>query len=124
MSNKAGINLTSFYKEVTMLTEERTGKIVEVLSKLPNKGTELWQLQPDAALLQLNESGGDFTIEEVIDFGEQVKAVATQFKDGELRQEDLTNVTGGISTTTAVAAYMLITCGGMAVLTVAALCCW
>lgn len=74
-----------------------TSDRVEILSKVildeNEKSVNLLELSPKEAVERLNALGYDYTTDELIEYGELVKAVS---KNGELNANDLTSVSGGM----------------------------
>ena len=54
-------------------------------------------MQPEEAQKALAENGFDFTIDEIIEAGNELYAMREQQMSGELDEDDLENVSGGIS---------------------------
>lgn len=103
-----------------MLTVERETKIAEVLQADKDRMNEILAMEPEQALTELNKSGNDFTLEELMEFSEKLKAIVAQNEKGELNADDLDEVSGGI-VWMAVAAGAACVAGGFAC---GALCNW
>lgn len=78
-----------------MLTKERA----EILAKyiLENeKTTELIQMTPAEAVKVINADGYDFSVDELKEFASQLQTVSAHVGDGELDEESLKGVAGGV----------------------------
>lgn len=76
-----------------MLTQERAEVLNKYLSADVAKAVALLNMEPEAALAEINAAGFDFTIEELMDFAKALKIAKS---DGELNAEDLDDVSGGL----------------------------
>ncbi|MCL1918663.1 MAG: class IIb bacteriocin, lactobin A/cerein 7B family [Peptococcaceae bacterium] len=90
------------------LTEERAAILSELLTADTERGSILLTLEPAEALAQINALGNDFTLEEINEYGEVMKAVLES--QGELDDDALDNVAGG-AVPVAVAAAPALTWG-------------
>ena len=54
-------------------------------------------LQPEEAQKVLAENGFDFTVDEILDAGKELYAIREQQTEGELSENDLEEVAGGIN---------------------------
>lgn len=77
-----------------MLTNERAEILSKYLIADKERAAKLLNMPADEAAAVINADGNDFTIEEIVEFGKQLQAYASQ--DGELDAEALDNVAGGI----------------------------
>lgn len=79
-----------------MLTNERAELIAKYLNDNKERAQTLLALSPEEAVEKFNAEGYDFTVEEISEFGRQLKiAVASQ--DGELDEDALNGVSGGLA---------------------------
>lgn len=78
-----------------MLTNERAEQIAKYLTADKERAQVLLALSPEEALGRINADGYDFTIEEITEFGKQLKVAATM-QEGELDETALNGVSGGI----------------------------
>ncbi|MCL1918516.1 MAG: hypothetical protein FWG14_09400 [Peptococcaceae bacterium] len=74
-----------------MLTQERKDKLSEILSADLERAKTLLELEAAEALLQINALGNDFTLDEIHEYGQALRATA----QGELDANTLDNVAGG-----------------------------
>ena len=89
-----------------MLTNERAEQIANYLTADKERAQALLVLSPEEAATKINASGYDFTADEIQEFGQNLKAVA---KGGELDENDLDDVSGGV-VISAAAAGVYLTC--------------
>ena len=89
-----------------MLTNERAEQIASYLMNNKEYAEELLQLSPEEAVKKMNEEGNDFTAEEIIEFGENLKTASV--KNEELDENALEDVSGG--SISIVAAGVCLTC--------------
>lgn len=83
-----------------MLTLERVDVLNEFMAENPERARKLLDMEPEAALVEINSAGHDFILEELLEYCEAFKMAVA--KD-ELGEDDLTAVTGGsVVITTAV----------------------
>jgi len=76
------------------ITKERAEILTNVLTTDINR-TKTWLvLAPEVAVAEINALGYDFTAAELAEYGEAMKASVTQ---GELSEDELDNVAGGIA---------------------------
>ena len=84
-----------------MLTKERAELLANYLAADQDRAQALLELSPEEAVAKINADGNDFTVEEVKEFGETLQKVT---KTGELNENELEDVSGGvIGTATAIA---------------------
>ena len=83
------------------LTTERTDLLGKYLQEDVNRAKALLNLSPEEATEKINADGYDFSVDEIIEFGENLKAASAE---GELSEESLNDVAGGLVITTAAAA--------------------
>ena len=76
-----------------MLTQERADVITEILNSDRERTEKILNLEPEAAMAEINALGNDFTVGEIKEYGEAVKAFVAQ--RGELNSDALEDVTGG-----------------------------
>lgn len=86
------------------MTMERADALTKYLTADPENAKNLLAMEPADALAVINAAGYDFTIEELIEYCNAFKAVATQ---DELDAEALDNVAGGIVLTGAMVLGLL-----------------
>lgn len=90
------------------LTAERADALANYLIADNERAKKLLELSPEAAVLEINKDGFDFKTEELQDFGEQLQTLAgVAGENGELDVDALSNVTGGIVISGAVAAALI-----------------
>lgn len=77
-----------------MLTQERAQILANYLNADIDRAKKLLEMAPEAAMNEINAAGHDFTVEEIVEFGKQLQAAAAQ--EGELDEEALNNVAGGL----------------------------
>ena len=88
-----------------VLTNERSEKLSEYLTTDIERAKILINLTPGEAAAKINADGFDFTVDEIMEFGEQLqKVAASQSEEGELSEEALSEVAGGIVISAAVLA--------------------
>ena len=78
------------------LSEERAQVLTNFLIEDKERGEKLLKMKPEEALNCINEFGYDFTMNEIKEYGAALKVAAT---DGEIKETDLENVSGGILAT-------------------------
>ena len=78
------------------LTQERANVLTEFLNADEERTKDLFALEANEAQVQINALGNDFTLDEIIEYGEAVKKLTAQ---GELDADALDNVAGGFLTT-------------------------
>lgn len=88
-----------------VLTEERTVLLGNYLKDNADKAKALLALSVEDATVQINDDGFDFKIEEVQEFGDNLKKFASA--EGELDEASLAEVSGGLA---AAAAGVYLTC--------------
>lgn len=88
------------------LTVERAEKLAAYL-KADESRKALLELSAEDAAVKINADGNDFTVDELTEFGEELKKVALQAESGELDADALDNVSGGsITAGVAIALFM------------------
>lgn len=87
--------------EVLIMTEERVKKIVEAIEAYSDK-EKLFAMSPEEAVAALNTNGNDFTLDEIVEAGEGLKAAAqVSSANGEIDIAALEQVSGGANSNTA-----------------------
>lgn len=76
------------------LTVERAELLAKYLTDNTDRAKAMLELTPEAAAEKINADGFDFTVEEIVEFGAQVRAAASQ--EGELGEDSLDEVAGGV----------------------------
>lgn len=90
------------------LTAERAEVLANYLVADNERARTLLALSPDEAVLAINKDGYDFQTEELLDFGDQLQLIAgASGENGELDVDALSNVTGGVVVSGAVAAALI-----------------
>ena len=89
-----------------VLTNERAALFADFLKADVERANKLVELSPEEVVAIVNEEGNNFTVEEVVEFGENLKAVAAA-QSGELSEDKLEEVAGGL---VAAAAGVYLTC--------------
>lgn len=79
-----------------MLTNERAELIANYLTADKERAAALLALSPEEAVAKMNADGNDFTVEEIAEFGKQLKAAAAAAQEGELDEDALNGVSGGV----------------------------
>ena len=80
-----------------ILSNERAEKLSAYLTADIERAKTLINLSPEEAVAKINADGFDFSVDEIMEFGEQLqKVVASQSEDGELSEEALGEVGGGV----------------------------
>ncbi len=88
-----------------MLTDKRAEMLSNYLISDKERAKELLDLSADEAQKRINADGYDFTIEEIKEFGQVIETAAKmQEQEGELDEDSLAEVSGGIVVTTALLA--------------------
>lgn len=90
-----------------MLTQERIEKLADFLKADVDRANKLAEMSPEEVATVINNEGYDFTVDEIKEFGEGFKAAAAQ---GELSEENLDQVSGGVILITAAAAKVYLSC--------------
>ena len=78
-----------------MLTQEKAEVLSKILVSDQEHAKALLALSPEEALAQINAQGNDFTLEDVKEYGEALKATAAQSEV--LDTDALDAVAGGIA---------------------------
>ena len=89
------------------MTTERINEISEYLARDLEKAKSLLESTPEEAAENLRVEGFDVTAEELIAYSEELIKIANE-KDGELNEDDLENVAGGIAGSTVILIGMVI----------------
>lgn len=76
-----------------ILTEDRAKLLADYLMEDQEKAKRLLEMAPEVAVKEINGAGYDFTVEELIEFGD---AMSLSVSKGELSDEELSNVAGGL----------------------------
>lgn len=94
-----------------VLTEERAKLLASYLEQDKERAKRLFDTAPEEAVKEINAAGYDFSVEELIDFGDAMSLAVS--KNGELSADDLENVAGGLGVvaTFAIAYGIAIGCG-------------
>lgn len=80
-----------------ILSNERAEKLSAYLTADIERAKTLINLSPEEAVAKINADGFDFSVDEIMEFGEQLqKVAASQSEDGELSEEALSEVAGGV----------------------------
>lgn len=79
-----------------MLTQERANLLASYLNSDIENAKQLFELSPADAAEKINTSGYDFSVEELTEFGVQLKKVIETTQEGELSENALDNVSGGL----------------------------
>lgn len=87
-----------------ILTEQRAKLLADYLMEDKERANRLFNMAPEDAVSEINAAGFNFTTEELIEFGDAMSIAA---KNGELTEDDLEDVAGGLG----VVATYLIACG-------------
>lgn len=91
-----------------MLTVERAEQLVKYLNEDQERATELMNMPADEAVVKINADGYDFTVEEIVAFGQELQSVMKAAnEDGELDADALDNVSGGLVISGTVAAALI-----------------
>ena len=85
------------------LTSERTEMLGKYLQENVERAKTLVELEPAEALKKINADGYDFSIEEIIEFGENLRNASAS---DELTEENLSKVAGGVIGAAAAAVYL------------------
>ena len=88
-----------------MLTQERANVLTKYLEEDINRTKVLFDLAAEDAAKKINESGYDFTPDELLEYGKALESAATK---EELDAEDLEQVAGGLVT---VSVGIMVACG-------------
>lgn len=79
-----------------MLTNERSNLIGNYLAANKERAMVLLELSPEDAAAKINADGYDFTVDEIAEFGDQMKKAVTASQEGELSEDALDGVSGGL----------------------------
>jgi len=66
------------------ITTERGTLLTEFFNSDEDRARKLWELEPEVAVEQINAQGYDFTVAELLAYGELVKNAAGELEDGAL----------------------------------------
>lgn len=83
------------------MTNDRINEISEYLVKDTNAAKELMEMTPENAASKMIADGFEVTADELIEFGEELKKVNVN-TEGELKENDLENVSGGLLASTVI----------------------
>ena len=75
------------------MNQERAEALTQYLTSDPERAKELLAMEPAEALEKINAAGYDFTMEELTAYCDAFKAAVAQ---GELDEDQLENVSGGV----------------------------
>lgn len=83
-----------------LLTNERAEKLGNYLTADKDRAEGLLSMTPEKAVLEINKSGYDFSVDEVIEFGRQIAVAGERIVPGttELEEAALSEVSGGVIT--------------------------
>ena len=88
-----------------VLTNDRAEKLSAYLTADIERAKGRIELSPEEAAAKINADGFDFTAEEIKEFGDELqKVAAVQSEGGELSEDALSEVAGGIVISAAVLA--------------------
>ena len=87
-----------------VLTEEKGKMLADYLMEDQERANRLLSMSPEEAVKELNAAGYSFTAEELVEFGDVLSVAVNQ---GELSEDDLENVAGGLG----VVATYCVACG-------------
>ena len=82
------------------MTSERINEISQYLAKDLEGTKALLDMDASDAAAKLSAGGFAVTAEELIGYGEEIKKIAGADENGELGENDLVNVAGGVATAT------------------------
>lgn len=91
-----------------MLTESRAEILSKYLLDDDERAAKLLEMKAEEAVEKINADGYDFTPDELLEFGKQLQTVAVGAGEGELDNNTLGNVTGGISSITVLKAALTV----------------
>lgn len=77
------------------MEEKRAEALSNFLTADAERAKELLSMEPADALVAINAEGYDFTIEELSEFGAEVRRVSAL--EGEISEENLEQVAGGVA---------------------------
>ena len=92
-----------------MITTERVEKLGNYLKADPVRAKALLEMDAEAALEKINADGNDFTVEELKAFDELMVNAAAD--NGELGENELETVAGGISVASAILVVKIVKFG-------------
>lgn len=78
------------------ISEKRTEQLTAYLTADLDRAKTLLTMSPENAVTKINAEGYDFTTEELISFGEEFRKAVAKNAEGEVSEEDLEDVAGGI----------------------------
>lgn len=84
-----------------MLTQERADILTDFLTSDADRAKKLFEMEPEAALAEINAADHDFSLDELMEYCTAFKLGVAQSEDGELSEEALMGVSGGLVITTA-----------------------
>ncbi len=74
------------------MSNERIETLANYLISDKERAQTLLQLSPEEATVRINKDGFDYTVDEIVEFGEKCRKLAN---NEELKEEDLKDVAGG-----------------------------
>ena len=77
------------------MTEERAKALTEYLSKDADRTEQLFDMNIEDAVKEINADGYDFTAEELSEFADAMVKISDKKDSGELSDEELEDVSGG-----------------------------
>ena len=77
------------------MNEKRAEALSNFLTSDPERAKTLLSMEPDEALVAINAAGYDFTIDELTEFGAEVRRVS--LLNDEISEENLEEVAGGVA---------------------------
>lgn len=92
-----------------MLTQERADLLTKYLEEDQDRAKNVLSLEVEAAAKEINRSGYDFSVDELTEYGNALKLATAQ---GELNEDDLENVSGGVVVTVSVGIMAACIAGG------------
>jgi hypothetical protein len=78
------------------LTQERSIKLGQYIADHKDSAQALLEMAPEQAVEKINADGFDFSVDELKEFGEELKKAADAQQAGELSEKSLEEVSGGI----------------------------
>ena len=78
------------------LANDRMERLASFLSSDLDRAKTLLALTPEEAVTTINAEGFDFAVEEIEEFGKILQTAAANSENGELSEEELGDVAGGI----------------------------
>lgn len=96
------------------ITNERAELLAQYLNADEERAKKLFETEAEEAVALINKDGFDFTVEELAAFAELIEKVSNA-KQGELNEEYLNDVNGGIIFTAAGITAAVWACAGVSV---------